>query len=144
MWPRGIPPIGFRLKLGCLNRNESLKISLFNSLRLSDTCMHQYNIPTLLHIMAWHLFGAKPLSETMLHIVNWTLRNIFQWNFIQNSKIFIQGNTLKNVCGMAAILSWPHYMLTHCGQVRPHDITDNRSTVGQVMACLLFGTKPLT
>ena len=38
----------------------------FNSLRLSDAYMHQYNIPPLLQIMAWHLFGAKPLSEPML------------------------------------------------------------------------------
>ena len=39
-------------------------------------------------------------------IVNWTLRNKLQWNFNQNSNIFIQGNALENVVGeMTAILS---------------------------------------
>ena len=30
-------------------------------------------------------------------IVNWTLRNTFQWNFIWNSKAFIQENAYENV-----------------------------------------------
>ena len=35
-------------------------------------------------------------------------RNKLQWNFIQNSNIFIQENALENdVCEMASILSWP-------------------------------------
>ena len=38
----------------------------FNSMRLSNANMHQYNIPTLLQIMACRLFGAKPLTEPML------------------------------------------------------------------------------
>ena len=42
---------------------------VLNSLRPSDTYMHQYNIPALVQIMAYGLFGAKPLSEPML-IVN--------------------------------------------------------------------------
>ena len=34
--------------------------------------------------------------------------DIFQWNFIQNSKLVIQRNALENaVCEMAAILSVP-------------------------------------
>ena len=40
--------------------------------------------------------------------VNWTLMNKLQWNFNQNSCIFIHGNAFKNVVWkMAAILSWP-------------------------------------
>ena len=39
---------------------------VFNSLRLSGAYMRQYNIPTLLQIMACRLFGAKALSEPML------------------------------------------------------------------------------
>ena len=39
-------------------------------------------------------------------IVNFTLRNKLEWNFNQNSSIFIQENTFENVvCEMAAILS---------------------------------------
>ena len=38
------------------------------------------------------------------NIVNWTLRNKLQWNFIRNSNIFIQQNALENVvCEMASI-----------------------------------------
>ena len=42
------------------------KVRHFNSLRPSDIYMHQYNIPTLLQIMAFCLFGTKPLSEPKL------------------------------------------------------------------------------
>ena len=43
-----------------------------------------------------------------LYIFNWTLRNKFQWNFNQNSYIFIQENAFVNVvCETAAILSRP-------------------------------------
>ena len=42
------------------------------------------------------------------NIVNWTPGNKIQWNFNQNSYIFIQGSAFKNgVWKMAAILSWP-------------------------------------
>ena len=42
------------------------------------------------------------------NIVNWTLRNKFQWNLKQNSYIFIQENALENVVWkIAAILSLP-------------------------------------
>ena len=38
------------------------------------------------------------------NIVNWTLRNKLQWNFNQNSNIFIQENAPESVvCEMAAI-----------------------------------------
>ena len=40
-------------------------------------------------------------------IINWTLRNKFQWNFNQNMKLFIYENASENiVCEMAAIFSW--------------------------------------
>ena len=39
---------------------------MINSLRPSDAYKRQYNIPTLVQIMACGLFGAKPLSEPML------------------------------------------------------------------------------
>ena len=45
------------------------------------------------------------LKQCLL-IVNWTLRNKLQWNFNQNSTIFIQENAFENVvCKMVAILS---------------------------------------
>ena len=58
--------------------------------------------------MACRLDGAKPLSESMLDIVNWTLRNKLQWAFNWNSNILIQENALETVvCEMASILSRP-------------------------------------
>ena len=52
--------------------------------------------------MACCLVGAKPLSEPS--IVNSNLRNKLQWNFKQNSYIFIQENAFENVVWkMAAI-----------------------------------------
>ena len=39
-------------------------------------------------------------------IVNWTLRNKFQWNFHKNIKLFIHANASENiVCNMVTILS---------------------------------------
>ena len=35
-------------------------------MRLSDEYMHQYNIPTLVQLMACRLFGTKPLSQPKL------------------------------------------------------------------------------
>ena len=40
-------------------------------------------------------------------IFNWSLRNKHQWNFDQNSNIFIEANPFQNVWKMAAMLSRP-------------------------------------
>ena len=50
----------------------------------------------LVQIMACRLFGAKPLSKPMLvGIINWDLRNKVQWNFNQDTKLFIHEKHLK-------------------------------------------------
>ena len=55
--------------------------------------------------MACRLFDAKPISEPMLPYYH-NLRTIFQWNFIHDSKVFIEESVLENVVSkMAAILS---------------------------------------
>ena len=70
--------------------------------------MRHWIMPSLVQIMACHLFDTRPLSELMLPYCQLDPRNIFQWNFIQNSKVFIQGNALENVAlKMADILSRP-------------------------------------
>ena len=50
-----------------------------NSLRPSDPYMCQQNSPTLFQIMTSHLYGTKPLSETMMdycqHGQNWPKSN---------------------------------------------------------------------
>ena len=59
--------------------------------------MHQWTGSTLLQVMSCRLFSAKPLPETLLVIVNWTLGNKFHWNQNRNSYIFIQENAIENV-----------------------------------------------
>ena len=66
--------------------------------------MCQWIGSALLQIMACRLCGAKPLPKSAL--VNWTHRNKPQWNFNQNTKLFIHKNAFENIaCEMAAILS---------------------------------------
>ena len=89
-----------------------------NSLRVSDTYVHQHNIPTLLQITVWHLFGAKPLSEPMLpycrlkhqeHISEH--QEHISVKFYSKFENFIHGNALENViCEMVAILSQPQIL----------------------------------
>ena len=56
--------------------------------------------------MAYHLFGAKLLPETMLFIVNRALTNEPHRNWNQNKKYFINENAFEDIfCKMAAILS---------------------------------------
>ena len=69
--------------------------------------MHQQTRPPLVQIMACHLFGAKPLSEPMLDYFQWTLANIFQWNYNQNKILLIQENAFENV-----IAKWQPFCLS--------------------------------
>ena len=56
--------------------------------------------------MAW--WSPGHYLKQCWNIVNWTLRNKLQWNFIWISNIFIQENAFESViCEMAAILSRP-------------------------------------
>ena len=53
--------------------------------------------------MACCLFGAKPLSIAML---GYCQLNKLQWNFNQNTRLFVQENASENIiCEMVAILS---------------------------------------
>ena len=53
----------------------------------------------------------KPLSESMLVIVNWTLVNKIRWNICRNLKIVSQENAFENdFWKMTAILSHPQVL----------------------------------
>ena len=68
--------------------------------------MRQWIGSTLVQIMVCRLFGTKPYLNQCCVIVNWTLRNKLQWNFSQNTKIFIHGNASEHIVWeVAAILS---------------------------------------
>ena len=52
--------------------------------------------------------AARHYLNQWWNIINWTPANKFQWNFNQNSYIFIQENPFENaIRKMVAILSWP-------------------------------------
>ena len=77
--------------------------------------MHQRIGSALVRIMACHLYGAKPLSKPVLGYCKLTLRNKLQWNFNQNTKLFIQENASENiVCEMAAIFSRGRWVNSPC------------------------------
>ena len=79
----------------------------FNSSRPSATYMRQWIRLTLVEIMACCLFGTKPLSEPMLAISQLDPQEQTQWNFNQNTKLFIRENVSENiVCKMAARGRW--------------------------------------
>ena len=61
--------------------------------------------------MACRLFGTKPLSELMLAYCQLGLWEQIQWNFNQNSNIFIKENEFENVIRkIATIFSRPQYV----------------------------------
>ena len=75
-------------------------------------------------------------------IVNWTRANVFQWNFNQNTTIFIEECAYENVvCKISAILSQPQCVKHHKrNSLWPSDATwqhGSRSTLAPVMACCL-------
>ena len=88
-----------------------IPVLLLNSSPPMATDMHQWIGSALFQIMSCCLFGAKPLSKPMLAYCQLNLRNKLQWNFNQNTQLFIHGNAYKNiVCVMAAILSWGRWV----------------------------------
>ena len=78
--------------------------SVVNSLRPSGAYMCLHSITTLLQIMAYRLFCTKPLSEPMLPYYQLDPKEHYQWNFIQNSKLFINKNALQNFVSKMAVI----------------------------------------
>ena len=108
-----------------------------------DLCRHMVSLDhnELTH---WGLSAPSHYLNQCSHIVNWALRNIFQCNFICNSKVFIQGNALENgICKMVAESSRPK-----CVNSSPPSATYMHQWISsaliQIMVCRLFGAKPLS
>ena len=79
---------------------------LINSSPASVACMRQWIGSALVQIMAYILFGTKPLSKLMLGYYQMhPYRNKVRWNFSQKSNSFIQENAFKIVFKLAFILS---------------------------------------
>ena len=88
----------------CIYASLSLN-ELTNSSSPSATYMCQWIQSALVQIMACSLFATKPLYKPMF-VINWTLKNKFQWNSNQSTKHFVHLNIAENnICEMVAILS---------------------------------------
>ena len=90
-----------------------------------------------------NIMTADDLNQCW-HFNHWNPRNKLRWNFNQNTTIFIQENTFENVgCETVAILSCPQ-----CFNSSLPSATYIRqwiwSALVQIMACRLFGAKPLS
>ena len=68
-----------------------------NSLRPGDAYMRQWNMPSLVQIMACRLLSAKPLSEPMMVYRKLEPQEQIQWKSDWNSNIFIKDNAFENV-----------------------------------------------
>ena len=87
-----------------------------NSLRPSDAYMHQLTRPSLVQIIACRLLAPSHNLNQCWLIVNWKLGNKIQWNFNQNSNIFIQENAFEyaiskkeaNLSGLNMLILWDH------------------------------------
>ena len=75
---------------------------VFNSLWRCDTIWHHGSLSALVEVMAWCLMAPSHYLSHSWLVLSLEL-SIFQY-FVQNSKIFIQGNTFENaICKMAAM-----------------------------------------
>ena len=97
-------------------------VMFLDSLKPIDTYMrHETNQ----HWFRQWLVALRATSHCLNQrwgIVNWTRRNVFQWNFNRNSNIFIQGNAFENV-----VWKWRSFclglkVLTHCDLVMPYAV----------------------
>ena len=61
----------------------------------------------LLQVMAWCLLDIKPLLNQCGLMVNWTLRNKFQWNFTWPSEMFVSLNLINQFQNSRSICKVP-------------------------------------
>ena len=71
----GLPPLIYR---------PTCAVNLLWSCDLMATIV----CSSLLQAMACRQFAAKSVTQSLLHIFNWTTRNKFLWHFKQNTNIF--------------------------------------------------------
>ena len=105
-----------------LSQNMRLWYRLINSLRLSDTYMYMRHQPrpSLVQIMACHLFGAKPLSEPMLYYCQLDSLEQTSVKLYSKFKHFHSRKCIWKCClEMSAILTCPQSFKTHSGKNWP-------------------------
>ena len=90
--------------------------------------------------------ACRPHLERCWNVANWALGK--KWHFNRNSNIFILENVFENVVWkMVAILSRSQCVIPMIILLRPSDAYMRQQTIPslvQIMACRLFGDKPLS
>ena len=141
LWQREVSYVRGRVrcwlvKATCLNNGLAETPHSWNTRMLIQSLPFQP--PTVLYSESWpwiYMYVFRKLSLDNRHfdsinywtstvkswiIVNWTIANIFQWKFNQNTAICSEENAHENVvCEMASILSRPQWVnkTTHKGDV---------------------------
>ena len=92
-----------------LSKQIKYQYLFINSLRLNDMYMHHWTRPSLVQIMACHLFGAKPLyAPVPVYIFKWTPTNseiLIKMNISSLNKIHLKISSLK---------WWPFFFASVC------------------------------
>ena len=91
-----------RVLTKCVDQYLFIKATI-NPLRDIDACMRQQAMPSLVQIMAWRLFGAKPSSEPMVAYCKLTPKNKFIQISIKTRIFSLKNASEVIVCKMAAI-----------------------------------------
>ena len=118
------------IKLWILHTKTTIQVPYFPDWRGVFTAMNSSRgfcaptgicfLATSLHwfrlwLVAW--MAPSHYLNQCWNIINWPLRNKLQWNFNQNSNIFIQENALENVVyQMAFTLSRPQCVIGSISQ----------------------------
>ena len=126
MWDPQIMSLAFTILIVCTVHyvwTFSESIHFAHGVVLYTLCTHLTHWGRVTHICVveldhhwlrqWLVACSAPSHylNTCWNIVNWTCRNKLQWNFYQNSNIFIQEIAFENVvCKIASILSRPQWV----------------------------------
>ena len=100
-------PNGYFLSLQCGNIEWCPLHAVLNHIPLAPhLCISELGQHWFRYWLVTYLVLTYYLNQCCV-IVNWTLRNELQWNFNQNTKLFIHENASENVVSKTpTILSW--------------------------------------
>ena len=118
----------------CIHRFQpTLTLSLVPYICVSESVQHCFR--------KWLVAYSAPshyLNQCRV-IINWIIRNKFQWNFNQNTKLLIHENAFENIVSkMMAILSMGRWVKHFLWQVGPRTVLLLRA--GAVASLLTTGS----
>ena len=72
-----------------------VQVCVQSNINENNKTAHHYSVWGEYHQVAWS--APSHYLNQCLNIINWTLRNIFRWQFDRNSYVLIQENAFENV-----------------------------------------------